>query len=177
MDLPVTRPIPLQPIDPDGLQEKFDGWIEFVARGHDGSNPRINESRAFTPLEKPLAESRLALLTTAGAHLADQAPFHVETTAGDHTYRLLPDDLDTSRLRFTHTHYDTASASEDPNCVLPIDRLHELVDAGRIGEASPVHVGMMGFNPDPSPVQDVLAPQVVEVLHDAEVDVALVVPG
>ena len=177
MDLPVTRPIPLEPIDPAGLQEKFDAWIEFVAKGHHGSNPRVNETMAFTPLTKPLAESRMALLTTAGAHLADQEPFHVETTAGDHTFRLLPDDLDTSRLRFTHTHYDTASASDDPNSVLPIDRLHELVDAGRVGEASPVHIGMMGFNPDPSPVQDVLAPQVVEVLHDAEVDVALIVPG
>lgn len=169
--------IPLQPIDIEGLQEKYDAWIPFVERSHHGSNPRINETVAFTPLAKPLEESRVALLTTAGAHLADQTPFHVETSAGDHTYRLLPDDLDPSQLRFTHTHYDTASAEEDPNCVLPIDRLHELVERGRIGSASPVHIGMMGFNPDPSPVQDVLAPQVAEILNDAEVDVALIVPG
>ena len=169
--------IPLEPLDTTGLQDKFDEWIGFIARVHGGSNPRINTEVAFTPLGKPLSESKMALLTTAGAHLDDQDPFHVETVAGDHSYRILPDDLDPSRLRFTHTHYDTASAAEDPNCVFPIDRLHELVAAGRIGAASEVHIGMMGFNPDPTPVAEILAPAVVEVLRDHEVDVALIVPG
>ena len=167
----------LQPIDTEGLQEQYHEWIEFIARAHEGSNPRVNEDPAFTPLSKPLSASRVALCTTAGAHLDDQEPFNVLTHDGDHTHRVLPDDLDPSRLRFTHTHYDTSSAEQDPNCVFPSDRLHELVERGRIGAASPVHVGMMGFNPDPSPVQDVLAPKVVDLLHDAEVDVAIMVPG
>ncbi len=171
------QPIPLEPLDTDGLQDRFDDWIGFIARSHHGSNPRINERRAFTALTKPLSASRVALVTTAGAHLDTQPPFHVETTAGDPTHRILPDDLDPSDLRFTHTHYDTSSASEDPNCVFPIDRLHELVDRGRIGEASPVHIGMMGFNPDPTPIKDELAPRVAGILADAEVDVAIMVPG
>lgn len=167
----------LNPVDTDGLQDEFDTWIEFIAESHHGSNSRVNTTEAFTPLSKPLSESRVALLTTAGAHLDDQEPFHVATVAGDPTYRVLPDDLDTGRLMFTHTHYDTAPAELDPNCVFPIDRLHELVTQGRVGSASPVHIGMMGFNPNPAPIQDVLAPQVVEELHDAEVDVAVLVPG
>ena len=116
-------------------------------------------------------------MTTAGAHLTTQEPFHVETVAGDSSHRILPDDLDPADLRFTHTHYDTSSAEEDPNCVFPIDRLHELVERGRIGEASPVHIGMMGFNPDPTPIKDELAPRVAGILADAEVDVAIMVPG
>jgi D-proline reductase (dithiol) PrdB len=175
--MPHNQHIPLEPLDPTGLQEKFDEWIGFIARAHGGSNPRINDEVAFTSLAKPLAESKMALLTTAGAHLDDQEPFGVETVAGDHSFRILPDDLDPSRMRFTHTHYDTASASEDPNCVFPIDRLHELVDDGRIGAASEVHIGMMGFNPDPTAVAEILAPAVVDVLRDHEVDVALIVPG
>jgi D-proline reductase (dithiol) PrdB len=174
-DVPMI--IPLEPLDTTGLQDQYEQWIEFIARVHHGKNPRINTDGPFTRLAKPLAESRMALLTTAGAHLDDQEPFHVETVAGDHTLRILPDDLDPARLRFTHTHYDTSSAAQDPNCVFPIDRLHELVERGRVGSASPVHVGMMGFNPDPTPIADVLAPQVVELLHDAEVDAALIVPG
>jgi len=169
--------IPLTPIDPTGLQEKFDTWIEFVAENHHGKNHRYIDEPAFTPLSKPLSESRVALLTTAGAHLDDQPPFHVETHAGDQSFRILPDDLDMSRLRFTHTHYDTGPASEDPNVVFPLDRLHELVERGRIGSTSPEHYGMMGFNPDPTDIADVLAPQIVERLHDNEVDVALLVPG
>jgi D-proline reductase (dithiol) PrdB len=172
-----VEPIPLEPLDTTGLQEKFDDWIGFVERSHHGSNPRVNSGDAFTALTKPLAESRVALVTTAGAHLDTQEPFHVETVAGDPTHRILPDDLDPSSLRFTHTHYDTSSAEQDPNCVFPIDRLHELVERGRIGEASPVHIGMMGFNPDPGPIQDGLAPRVAGILADAEVDVAIMVPG
>lgn len=167
----------LFPVDTEGLQDDFDTWIQFIAASHHGSNSRVNSDNAFTPLAKPLAESKVALLTTAGAHLDNQQPFHVETVAGDPTHRLLPDDLDTGHLSFTHTHYDTASAEIDPNCVFPIDRLHELVSNGRVGSSSPVHIGMMGFNPNPAPIVESLAPQVVEVLHDAEVDVALLVPG
>ena len=169
--------IELIPVDTTGLAEAWDNWIEFIATSHHGSDSRTNPGDAFTPLTKPLSDSKVALLTTAGAHLDDQKPFHVETVAGDPTHRILPDDLDTSRLRFTHTHYDTSSAEIDPNCVFPIDRLHELVESGRLGSASPVHVGMMGFNPNPGPIQDELGPAVAEILKDAEVDVALLVPG
>lgn len=167
----------MQPIDDPTLASKYADWIVFIERNHHASNPRTNDGTAFTPLAKPLAESRVALVTTAGAHLDSQKPFHVETVAGDPTHRILPDDLDPASLRFTHTHYDTAPAEADPNCVFPIDRLHELVERGRIGEASPVHVGMMGFNPDPRPIQDELAPEVAAILADAEVDVAIMVPG
>jgi hypothetical protein len=169
--------IPLTPIDDTGLQDKFDTWLQFISDAHHAANHRFIDAPAFTALTKPLAESRIALLTTAGAHLDDQPAFHVATHAGDQSFRVLPDDLDMSRLRFTHTHYDTAPASEDPNVVFPLDRVHELVEGGRIGSTSPEHFGMMGFNPDPTDVADVLAPAIVERLHGHEVDVALLVPG
>jgi D-proline reductase (dithiol) PrdB len=165
------------PLDTTGLGEKYEDWIRFIAKTHHGSNPRTNEVAPFSPLAKPLADSRVALLTTAGAHLDDQPPFQVATVAGDHTFRVIPDDVDLSRLRFTHTHYDTSSAEQDPNVVLPLDRLHELIERGRIGSSSPVHIGMMGFNPDPTGVADELAPAVAGMLLEAEVDVAILVPG
>lgn len=167
----------LRPVDTTGLQEKFDAWVEWLYDAHHGKDPRTNAGDEFTPLTKPLADSRVALLSTAGVHLDDQEPFQVATVAGDPTHRLIPDDVDLSRLRFTHTHYDTSSAEKDPNVVLPIDRLHELVERGRVGEAAPFHVGMMGFNPDAGKVADQLAPTVAGLLRDAEVDVALFVPG
>ncbi|MBK5266297.1 MAG: hypothetical protein JJE47_02600 [Acidimicrobiia bacterium] len=165
------------PVDTDGLQEKFDAWIGFVEANHHGKNNRINDEIAFQPLKKPLSESTMALVTTAGAHLDDQTPFHVETVAGDAGYRQIPHDVDQSRLRFTHTHYDTSSAEIDPNVVLPIDRLNEAVAAGRVGAAAPFHMGMMGFNPDPSELQDVSGPAVASRFADAGVDIVLLVPG
>lgn len=164
-------------LDPAEFKDKFDKWIEFVAVNHGGSNARVNEQTSFTPLAKPLADSRVALVTTAGAHLADQEPFHTATIAGDATFRLIPHEADLGELRFAHTHYDTTSAELDPNVVLPRDRLNELIGSGRIGYASPFHIGMMGFNPDPTAIADVAAPAVAETLRDADVDVVIMAPG
>lgn len=167
----------MQPLDREGLTAKFEEWIEFIGRAHHGSNPRVNDTVAFTPLRKPLAEATVAVLSTAGVHVDDQPAFHTETVAGDHSHRLIPDDADLAALRFSHTHYDTASAEVDANVVFPLDRVHELVEQRRLGAAAPFHVGMMGFNPDPTGVADTLAPEVAQLLVDAEVDVALLVPG
>lgn len=165
------------PLDPSAYREKYEKWIEFITNNHNASNPRTVERQEFTPLRRPLSESRVALVGSAGVHLEDQTPFHVTTAAGDPTFRLLPDDLDLRKLRFTHTHYDTASAEQDPNTVFPLERLHEAVAAGRIGATSPVHIGMMGFNPDPTPIAQTTAPAVAEVLAEAGVDVVVLVPG
>ena len=169
--------VEMVPLAREGLDEKYEQWVEFIARTHHGSHPRKNDVIPFTPLQRPLSESRVALLTTAGVHLDDQPPFNTATVDGDHGHRIIPDDVDLTRLRFSHTHYDTSSAEQDPNVVLPIDRLHELVEQGRLGSAAPFHIGMMGFNPDPSGVADELAPEVARLLVEAEVDVALLVPG
>lgn len=159
------------------FREKYEAWLERIGQAHHGKNHRTNPEPAFTTLVKPLAECRVALVTTAGAHLAHQEPFHTATVAGDSTYRIIPDDADLSSLRFSHTHYDTTSAEKDPNVVLPITRLRELAQGGRIGEPSPIHIGMMGFNPDPTMVADRTAPAVAEALKGAGVDVAILAPG
>lgn len=164
-------------LDPDQHREKYEKWIQFIGKSHHGSNPREPVHQHFNRLTKPLAEARVALVSSAGVHLDDQPAFHVETVAGDSSYRLIPDDVDLSRLGFTHTHYDTASAEKDPNVVFPLDRLHEAVEEGRVGSASPIHIGMMGFNPDPTRIAEETAPAVAGVLGDAEVDVVVMVPG
>ena len=165
------------PLDPADHAEGYRKWVEYIAHNHHAANPLTVETQQFTPLAKPLAESRVALVSSAGVHRDDQEPFHIATVAGDPSFRVLADDLDPGRLRFTHTHYDTKSAEADPNVVFPIDRLHEAVADGRIGSASPVHVGMMGFNPDPTPIAEVSAPAVAELLAGEGVDVVVLVPG
>ena len=37
----------LKPIDTEGLQDQYHEWIEFIARAHEGSNPRRNEDPAL----------------------------------------------------------------------------------------------------------------------------------
>lgn len=164
-------------IDANDLRQPYEDWLERIAANHHGVNHRINPEPSFAPLTKPLGESAVALVTTAGAHLDTQEPFHVETAAGDASWRQIPNDVDLAAIRFAHTHYDTAPAMKDPNVVLPIDRLTEAVAAGRIGTAAPFHVGMMGFNPDPTQIADVTGPSVADLLHSADVDAVVLVPG
>ena len=164
-------------LDRTDLKEQFESWVEMISTMHDGANNRVNDESSFTPLRRPLNEATVALVSTAGVHLDDQDPFDVSTTAGDPSFRLVPDNVDLSRLRFTHTHYDTEPANEDPNVVFPLQRLHEFVSEERLGSASSVHVGLMGFNPDPTRIADETAPEVASLLVDAGVDVVLLIPG
>ena len=106
-------------VDQAGLEEKFASWVEMIATMHHGANNRVNEVASFAPMTGPLAEARVALVSTAGVHLADQEPFDVSTTDGDPSFRVIPHDVDVGNLRFTHTHYDTSSAEIDPNVVFP----------------------------------------------------------
>ena len=169
--------VEITPLDRSELSEKYEQWVSRIAANHGGANHRVNEEVSFVDLPAPLSDLKLALVTTAGAHLGSQEPFHVQTTAGDPSYRLIPNDVDLADIRFTHTHYDTASAEQDPNCVLPIDALNRAAEEGRIGAVSQVHIGMMGFNPDPTPLADNSGPEVAGRLRDSGVDAVVLEPG
>src|SRR5437879_5776196 len=81
----------------------------------------------YTPRSRELADSVIALVSTAGVHLREQEPYNVD---GDNTWRLLPGDVSANRLMVTHSHYNHQDANQDINCVFPIDRLRELAAEG-----------------------------------------------
>jgi D-proline reductase (dithiol) PrdB len=56
----------------------------------------------WSPLRSPLAEARVALVTSAALVLPGQAPFDETVRGGDPSYRVLDGDLDVSQLRETH---------------------------------------------------------------------------
>ena len=164
-------------LDRAGLDERFADWLRRIDAMHVGARHLANDSTAFAPLRRPLAEARVGLLTTAGAHVHGDEPFDVDDPAGDPGFRAIPDTVDLAELRFAHAHYDTSRAEEDPNVVLPLGPLHELVREGVVGSSAPVHVGTMGFNPDPQRLVDATAPAIVEVFEGAGVDVVVLSPG
>lgn len=165
------------PLSNEELRASYEAWRERIVAMHEGPDPRCNEDVPFTALTKPLGQARVALVTTAGAHLDDQDAFDVDDPGGDASYRLIPNDAVLDRLRFSHSHYDTSQAEQDPNVVLPLEPLQKLVAEGVVGEASPWHVGMMGFNPAPARLIDETGPQVADELVAANVDVAVFTPG
>jgi len=77
----------------------------------------------WTPFTKPVAQCRVALITTAGVHRTEDPPFSMEDKHGDPTYRLIPRDVSPRDLCITHDYYDHRNADKDLNIVFPLDRL------------------------------------------------------
>ncbi len=133
----------------------------------------------WTPLRRPLAECTLVVITTGGVHLADQAPFDMTDPDGDPSFRVLLEDAPATSLRITHDYYDTRDARRDLNLVYPVERLRELVAAGRLAGLARAHVGLMGHvdGPHVATLRARTAPAVAELVRGLPADVALLVPA
>jgi len=88
--------------------------------------PLESKDVPWTPVVKPLAESKIALITTAGIHHRSQKPFDMADPQGDPTYRILDRDTIVSDYTITHDYYDHRDADTDLNIVLPIKRISEI---------------------------------------------------
>ncbi|HYM60680.1 MAG TPA: glycine/sarcosine/betaine reductase selenoprotein B family protein [Thermoanaerobaculia bacterium] len=132
----------------------------------------------WAPLTKPLSEACLALVSTAGLVLPDQAPFEHDVKGGDTSFRTIPDDADLGTLIDCHRSatYDHSGIHDDPNLALPIDRLRELADAGVVGSANRRHLSFMGSITAPGRLVAKSAPEAAALLAGDGVDAALLVP-
>ena len=127
----------------------------------------------FTPLRKPVSESRLALIASGGVYIAGQIAFHHKD---DLSFRIVATDTPTSQLRATHFAYDLTDARRDPNVVFPKDTLHRLVGRGLLGALAERAYTFMGGIYSARKVRDLLAPALLERLRHDDIDLALLVP-
>ncbi len=130
----------------------------------------------FTPLTKPLAESRVGLITTAAQFdpsKGDQGPGAAYNTGAKfHAVYSLPADKQHD-LRVSHIAYDRRHARvEDINSYFPLQRLHEAAAAGRIGSvASRFHAVPTLRSQRKIIERD--APEILALLREDGVDVAV----
>lgn len=132
----------------------------------------------WAPLSKPLAESRAALVTSAGFVLPGQEPFSDEVRGGDVSFREIPVDADVFSLIETHRSksFDHSGLRSDPNLGLPLDRFRELAASGRLGALNHRHLSFMGSITAPARLVRDTAPEAARRLAEDGVDVALLVP-
>lgn len=95
----------------------------------------------FEPLKRPLAECRIALVTTAAPYQpgrGDQGP-GAPYNAASKFYRVYSGDAASDHdLRISHLAIDRAHTSaEDSNTWFPLAQLRRCAAAGRIGEVAP----------------------------------------
>lgn len=134
----------------------------------------ITPPPVWTPVEKPLSEMRVALVTAAGVHLKTDKRFNL---AGDFTFREIPGDVPSSELMVSHGGYDNADVNKDINCMFPIDRVKELAEEGFIKDISPVHYGFMGGGGDQQKFSEETGPEIARRLKEAKVDAVILTAG
>ena len=133
----------------------------------------------WTPVRKSVAESVIALVTTAGVHLKSQDPFDMGDPDGDPNFRVVPTDAPRANLMITHKYYDHSAADRDINVVLPLDRMRELLAEKRIGGIAPFGYGFMGHIDGPH-VQTLIertAPDVARRLKAERADAVILTPA
>ena len=131
------------------------------------------ETTAFTALSKPLAESTVAIVTSAALHRHGEEGFSVSETG----FR----DIDRSDRNLVLGHwspnFDRSGFQLDLNVVFPIDRLEELSADGVIGEVAETHYAFAGNQPDTvSEVRLDTGPACAQKLLAAGVDVVVLTP-
>ena len=170
-----------------GEQHEVDPWrftggfLRKVLSGGIPDTPR-HDPIPWTPLTKPLAECRVALLTTAGISMRDDAPFDMEyerqnPMKGDGSYRRIRADATSADVAVNHLHIETSYIERDLDVALPLDRLREAARAGRIGSVADTHYSIMGYQGnDPSRLVEESAPAIARDLKSEEVDLAILAP-
>ena len=122
---------------------------------------------------RPLTETTVAIVTTAGLHGRGDRPFN----PGSVEYRLIPGETDFADLRMSHlsVNFDRSGFQQDINTVFPLERLRELAEQGVIGGVSRYHYSFMGAQPDPTRLERT-GEEIGRLLAEDGVDAAFLTP-
>src|SRR5436309_5015055 len=134
----------------------------------------------FQPLAKPLAQARVAIITTAAPFdpaKGDQGP-GAKYNGGAKFYSVY--DGDTSKphdLRISHVAYDrTHTSADDSGTWFPLPQLQRLAASGRIGEVAPRFFGAP-TNRSHRVTIETDAPEILARCRADGVDAAVLVPN
>lgn len=149
--------------------------------------PDERSSTPFTPLAKPVAQMRLALVTTGGLYLKgkqtsfDLAREEQDPDWGDPSYRTIPSDTAIGDIGVAHKHYNPVDIEQDFNVLIPMHRVRELVEAGEAGSLAPSSYSVMGYQGHPGPVwgpwRDRYGPEMLARMKSEGVEGVLLTPA
>lgn len=134
----------------------------------------------FVPLaksKKPLSESRLTFVSTAGVQPKGSLPFDTAHPIGDYTFRPVPSDSKPEDLEIHQLKYPTVGAEKDLNVIFPIERLQELAAEKIIGELAPDFFSFIGYNMDAERLEKTLAENLADAVEAEKPDAVLLAPA
>lgn len=144
----------------------------------------------FTPLTKPLSESKVGLLTSSGHFVVgdDPNPFGRTDLTQEESIGMISDFLKTpptlsaipidtpdEQITVRHPGYDIRGSSIDHNVALPIKPLKQLADDGIIGELHDEAYTFVGACSQMR-LRSKIAPEWAQKFKDDGIEVALLVP-
>jgi len=143
-------------------------------------NYAYNEDIPFTPLKKPLAESRVTLVTTASFVLLDEAgnPLEEPRMIGTNEVEVFtaPSDWPADRILSTsedHDRYQTDMM--DVEAFFPTTRMQEFLKGGTFGSLSKNYYRTLA-NYSHRKTTEVDGPEILRRCREDNVDVALLTP-
>ncbi|HSS61981.1 MAG TPA: hypothetical protein VLK30_11065 [Candidatus Limnocylindrales bacterium] len=152
---------------------------------YEGTGPFPGEEGpVWAPFAKRLAESRIALLSSAGVYLrSSQPPYDLDREQanpdwGDPTWRAIPATARPSDLAFAHLHINDEDLLADPEIALPTHLLSDLAAEGVIGGSVGGHVSVMGYQDRDLPEwQRTTAPEISAYLREEGADGVVLAPA
>ncbi len=176
--------------DDGDLQKLHQFIIAWQARGYVARSNYAYDDAPFTPLRKPIAQSRLMLLTSSGHFVEghDPEPFGIKEMTQQQAEQMIDDFLKAeptlssipintprSHLRVRHGGYDVHGAQTDPNVVFPLERLRELQHEGLIGALVEEAYSFVGATAQTRLLKHA-GPEWVKLFKQKQVEAALLVP-
>ncbi len=161
----------------DETRQLRPGLRETVNERYPGSMITKHDFVPLAPLRKPLPESRLTFVSSAGVQPKGTTPFDVVHPVGDYSFRRVPSSSKPSDLEIHQIKYPTRGAHKDLNVIFPVERLQELAAEGVIGALTPDFFSFIGYNMDPERLEQTLAQDIAEAVVAEGADVALLAPA
>ncbi len=135
---------------------------------------QADQAPHWTKMTKPLAKSRLGMVSTAGTYVAGQTAYFYKD---DTSIRPIPSATQNQDLRFSHlTENYLVEARQDPSTVFPAEALKRLADEGFIGALAANYYSCMGGIYSQRRVNDELIPALQSALTRESIDCLLLVP-
>ncbi len=104
----------------------------------------------WTPMTKPLSQTTMAMVTSAGISLKKDAPFDMEREEreplwGDRSFRMIPRGTAEKDIEVNHLHINTTYIKQDINVILPLGRMAEFEEEKIIGRLATTAYSFYGF--------------------------------
>jgi D-proline reductase (dithiol) PrdB len=161
----------------DEAKQLRPGLWETVNERYPGSMITKGDFVPLARLKKPLSESRLTFVSSAGVQPKGTMPFDVVHPVGDYSFRRVPSSSKPSGLEIHQIKYPTHGAHKDLNVIFPVERLQELATEGVIGGLTENFFSFIGYNMDPERLERTLAEDIAEAAEAEGADVVLLAPA